>query len=68
MFTGWFAGDIFGDELATTLMFQAVRTIALVNSFGLQNPVTRDATVAEMNVLLGTADIALDGLEVTGLI
>jgi len=68
LFTGWFAGDIFGDELATTLMFQAVRTIALVNSAGLQNPVTRDATVAEMNLLLGTANIALDGLEVTGLI
>jgi hypothetical protein len=68
LFTGWFVGDIFGDELATTLMFQSVRTVALVNSFGLQNPATHDATVGEMNLLLGTANLALDGREVTGLI
>ena len=44
-------------------MFQSARTVAWVNNFGLQNPVTRDITRAEMNLAVDAASVVLDGLE-----
>ncbi|WP_024794007.1 DUF5995 family protein [Tomitella biformata] len=68
LFTGWFVGDVIGDKTTTTVMFQSVRTAALINSFGLQNPATRDATLIEMDLLLRAANLSLDGMELAGLI
>lgn len=64
LFTGWFVGDLIGGTQTTTLLFQSTRTAAWVNSFALQNPVTHDATLAEMDLLLGAANLVLDGLEI----
>ncbi|MEO9329127.1 DUF5995 family protein [Gordonia aurantiaca] len=66
LFTAWFLGDLIGDSQATTLLFQSTRTAALVNSFGLQNPVTRAATVAEIDALFHTSLFALDQMENLG--
>lgn len=37
-FTGWFVGDLGGDTVTTTFVFQSARTAAWVNNFDLQNP------------------------------
>ncbi len=66
LFTAWFVGDLIGDSQATTLLFQSTRTAALVNSFGLQNPATRGVTVAEINALFQTSNVALDVMEKLG--
>ncbi|WP_308127649.1 DUF5995 family protein [Gordonia paraffinivorans] len=66
LFTAWFLGDVIGDSQATTLLFQSTRTAALVNSFELQNPATRGATVAEIDALFRTSLFALDQMEKLG--
>ncbi|MGV9713964.1 DUF5995 family protein [Gordonia sp. NPDC003424] len=66
LFTAWFVGDIIGDKAATTVLFQSTRTAAWVNNFGLQNPATHDATVAEMWVLYENATVFMNILERLG--
>ncbi|PWD41252.1 hypothetical protein ACN93_20690 [Gordonia paraffinivorans] len=66
LFTAWFLGDVIGDSQATTLLFQSTRTVALVNNFGLQNPATRGATVAEIDAMYRTSLFALDQMENLG--
>ncbi|HET8994427.1 MULTISPECIES: DUF5995 family protein [unclassified Rhodococcus (in: high G+C Gram-positive bacteria)] len=65
-FTGWFVEDLVGATPTTTYMFQSARTVAWINSFGLQNPATRDLTRAEMNLAVDAASVVLDGLEAIG--
>lgn len=67
-FTGWFVGDLVGETETTTFMFQSARTAAWINNFGLQNPVTHDATRVEMNLAVDAATVVLDGLEASGVI
>ncbi len=68
LFTAWFVGDLIGDSQATTLLFQSTRTVGWVDNFGLQNPLTHDATEAEMRVAFAASNVALDTMEKLNLI